>query len=74
MRYDPKRRARVMAWLTEQGVDITAIPQLAKPTPTPQASEGTNQLSATCLFTIFISHHEEFCYAIMRLLPLHDGS
>ncbi|CAK0783071.1 hypothetical protein CVIRNUC_006266 [Coccomyxa viridis] len=40
MRYDLERRARVMAWLVEQGVDITTIPQLAKPTPTPQASEG----------------------------------
>ena len=40
MRYDLERRARVMAWLAEQGVDITTIPQLAKPTPTPQASEG----------------------------------
>ena len=40
MRYDPERRAAIMAWLVRQGVEITNIPHLAKHSPTPQASEG----------------------------------
>lgn len=40
MRYDPNRRAAVMTWLAEQGVDVTTIPRLAKHSPTPEASEG----------------------------------
>ena len=40
MRYDPDRRAAVMTWLAEQGVDVTNIPRLAKHSPTPEASEG----------------------------------
>ena len=49
MRYDPERRAAIMAWLACQGVDITSIPRLAKHSPTPQASEGeAPSLHPTC--------------------------
>ena len=48
MRYDPERRAAIMAWLVQQGVEITNIPHLAKHSPTPQASEGGPLLSLSC--------------------------
>ena len=52
MRYDPERRAAVMAWLAQQGVDVSRIPRLAKHSPTPQASEGEAFHRVSCS-----SHH-----------------
>lgn len=40
MRYDPERRAAIMAWLGQQGVDISVIARLTKQSANPQASEG----------------------------------
>ena len=50
MRYDPERRAAVMAWLANQGVDISNIPHLAKNSPTPQASEGGFYPTLSCTY------------------------
>lgn len=77
MRYDPKRRSRVMAWLAEQGIDITAIPQLAKPAPTPQASEGVTRYSALHCSVRLVFHHENPRRLIMsapRVNQLHSSS
>ena len=57
MRYDPERRSKIMAWLAEQGVDITVIPHLAKPTPTPQASEGMSRYRALCPSAGLVFHN-----------------
>ncbi len=56
MRYDPDRRAAIMAWLAEQDVDVTNIPRLQKHSPTLEASEGRTLLTF-CLATALMSAH-----------------
>lgn len=61
MRYDPKRRAAIMAWLGQQGVDITSIPRLAKHSPTPEASEGGALPRPSCTSIPHVTQSLEAC-------------
>ena len=71
MRYDPDRRAAIMAWLAEQDVDVTNIPRLQKHSPTLEASEGRTLLTFYLATALMFAHslHRLYQLALQTCIP-----